>query len=141
MEQYLEFIGNHALLTGGFAAVLALLAWTEVARRLSGLPELTPAQAVAWINDPAAAVVDVSAAADFNKGHILNARNLAMSRIDQGDAEVRKLADRKVLVVCKSGQTAGQAAARLKKLGVQEIAVLKGGMARWTGDQYPVTKR
>lgn len=141
MEQVLEFVGNHPLLSGGFVAVLLLLVWTEVSRRLQGFKELTPAQAVAWINDPKAVVVDVSPAADFNKGHIINARNLPMSRIAQGDAEVRKLTDRRVLVVCKTGQNASQAAASLKKVGVDDIAILKGGMAGWIGDQYPVTKQ
>lgn len=141
MEQAIEFVGNHPLLAGGFFAVLALLIWTEIARRLQGLEELTPSQAVAWINDPAAAVVDISSAADFNRGHIINARNLPLSRIVQADAEVRKLLERKVLVVCKTGQSAAQAAAALKKLGVRDVAVLKGGMARWISDQYPVTAR
>jgi rhodanese-related sulfurtransferase len=44
-----------------------------------------------------------------------------------------------VLVVCKTGQTSAQAATSLQKLGVRDIAVLRGGMARWIGDQYPVT--
>ncbi len=141
MEQVLEFVGNHPLLSGGFVAVLLLLVWTEVSRRLQGFKELTPAQAVAWINDPTAVVVDVSPADDFNKGHIINARSLPMSRIAQGDTEVRKLTDRRVLVVCKTGQNASQAAASLKKAGVDDIAILKGGMASWIGDQYPVTKQ
>jgi rhodanese-related sulfurtransferase len=139
MQQLIEFVGNHPLLAAGFAAVLGLLIWTEVVRKLRGLPELTPAQAVAWINDPAACVVDVSPAVDFNKGHIVNARNVPVSRITQEDPEVRKLAERKVLVVCKTGQTSAQAATSLQKLGVRDIAVLRGGMARWIGDQYPVT--
>lgn len=141
MEQLIEFVGNHPLLSGGFVAVLVFLIWTEVVRKLQGLQELTPLQAVAWVNDPQAAVVDVSPAADFNKGHIINARNLPMSRIVGTDAEIRKLIDRKVLVVCKSGQNSAQAAATLKKLGIKEVAVLKGGMVRWIGDQYPVTTR
>lgn len=141
MEQVLEFVGNHPLLSGGFVAVLLLLVWTEVSRRVQGFKELTPAQAVGWINDPKAVVVDVSPAADFNKGHIINARNMPMSRIAQADAEVRKLTDRKVLVVCKTGQNSSQAAASLKKAGVEDIAILKGGMAGWISDQYPVTTR
>lgn len=141
MEQLIEFVGHHPLLSGGFVAVLVLLAWTEVARRLHGLRELTPAEAVAWINDPEAVVVDISASGDFNKGHIVNARHVPLSRIGEGDADVRKLLDHKVLVVCKTGQNASQAAARLSKLGAREVAVLKGGMTRWVGDQYPVTTR
>ena len=81
MEQVFEFAGNHLLLVGGFVAVLGLLAWTEIMRKVQGLTELTPAQAVAWINDPSAVVIDISPVADFNKGHIVNARNLQASRL------------------------------------------------------------
>lgn len=141
MDQILEFVSNHPLLAGGFVAVLGLLIWTEVHRSLQGLVELSPAELVARMNDPDTVLIDVSAAADFNKGHIINARNLVMTRIQNADAEVQKLLKSKLVLVCKTGQTSVQAAAALKKLGAAEVAILKGGMARWLGDQYPVTRK
>lgn len=141
MEQLLEFISNHPLMSGGFVAVLGLLIWSELIRKVQGVAELTPVQAVAWINDPKTVIVDVSSAADYNKGHIVNARNIALSRTKEGDDELQKLKGSKVLVVCKNGQAATQAAASLKKLGIEDVAVLKGGMAQWLNDQYPVTRK
>ena len=139
MEQVIEFAGNNLLLVGGFVAVLGFLVWTELTRKLQGLNELTPVQAVPWINDPDAVIIDISPVADFNKGHIVNARNLQASRLSNPDAEIQKLKDSKLLVVCKSGQTAVAAATSLRKMGASEVAVLKGGMAQWRGDQFPVT--
>jgi rhodanese-related sulfurtransferase len=141
MEQVIEFAGNNLLLVGGFFAVLGFLIWTEVVRGLQGLKEITPALAVAWINDPDAAVVDISPAADFNKGHIVNARNVQVSRLANPDAEIQKLMNKKILVVCKSGQAAVSAAAKMRKLGATDVAVLKGGMAQWRSDQFPVTTK
>ena len=141
MEQVFEFAGNHLLLVGGFFAVLAMLVWTEVMRKVQGLTELTPVQAVSWINDPDAVVVDISSPADFNKGHIVNARNLQASRLAKPDAEIEKLKDHKLLVVCKSGQTAVAAAGNLRKMGAGRVAVLKGGMTAWRSDQFPVTTK
>jgi rhodanese-related sulfurtransferase len=141
MDRVLEFTANHLLLVGGFVAVLVLLVWTEVARRVRGVAELSPAQAVPWINDPNAVIVDISPVADFNRGHIVNARNLQASRLANPDAEILKLKDRKLLVVCKTGQTAASAAQNLRKLGAAEVAVLKGGMAQWRSDQFPVTTK
>jgi len=141
MEQVFEFAGNNVLLVGGFVAVLVLLIWTEVMRKVQGLTELTPVQAVAWINDPSAVVVDISPVAEFNKGHIVNARNVQSSRLANPDAEIQKLKDNKLLVVCKSGQTAISAASNLRKMGAADVAVLKGGMAQWRGDQFPVTTK
>jgi len=141
MEQVFEFAGNHLLLVGGFLAVLGLVVWTEVMRKVQGLTELTPAESVAWINDPNTVIIDISPVADFNKGHIVNARNLQPSRLANPDAEVLKLKDNKLLVVCKSGQTAISAAGNLRKMGAADVAVLKGGMVQWRGDQFPVTTK
>jgi len=141
MEQALEFAGNNLLLVGGFFAVLGLLIWTETVRKLQGLTELTPAESVSWINDPNAVVIDISPIVDFNKGHIVNARNLQPSRLASPDAEILKLKEHKLLVVCKTGQTAISAANNLRKMGAANVAVLKGGMAQWRGDQFPVTTK
>jgi rhodanese-related sulfurtransferase len=141
MEQVIEFVGNHPLLAGGFVAVLGLLIYTEVMRKLQGLKELSPAQAVPWINDPDAVVVDISSVADFNKGHIVDARNIQASRLADPDAEIQKLKDKKLLLVCKSGQSAVPAAVSLVKMGAKDVAVLKGGMSQWRSDQFPVTTK
>ncbi len=128
-------------MVGGFVAVLGLLVWTEVMRKVQGLTELTPAQSVAWINDPETVIVDISPVAEFNKGHIVNARNLQASRLAKPDAEILKLKEHKLLVVCKNGQTAISAAGNLRKMGAANVAVLKGGMTQWRGDQFPVTTK
>ncbi len=141
MDQVIEFVRNHALLTGGFVVVLAALVYTEVMRVLRGVKELSPAQAVLWINDPDAVVIDVSPVADFNKGHIVEARNLPASRLAKPDAEILKLKDKKLLLVCKTGATAVPAATSLLKMGAGDVAVLKGGMAQWRSDQFPVTTK
>jgi rhodanese-related sulfurtransferase len=141
MEQVIEFVSNHALLAGGFVAVTALLIYTEVMRKVQGLKELSPALAVGWINDPEAVVIDVSSVADFNKGHIVDARNIPASRLADPDAEILKLKDKKLLLVCKAGQSANAAAASCRKMGASNVAILKGGMAQWRSDQFPVTKK
>jgi rhodanese-related sulfurtransferase len=140
MEQLIEFAGNHPLLSGGFVAALLLLAWTEISRRTRGFRELSPVQAVPMINNGQAVVVDISAPAEFSKGHIVGAKNYAPSRFKNPDREVSKLKGRTVLVTCKNGQSAQQVAADLVKLGAAEVAVLKGGMAQWKSDNYPVTR-
>jgi len=141
MGQVVEFAVNHPLLVGGFVAVFAVLVASEIIQSVRGLKKLTPAQAVSWINDPNAVVVDVSPVADFNSGHIVNARNLPASRLAAPDADVLKLKEKKVLVVCKNGPTAVVAANNLRKHGASEVAILKGGMVQWRNDQFPVTKK
>jgi rhodanese-related sulfurtransferase len=141
MEQLIEFVGNHPLLSGGLIAAVLVLIWTEGSRRIKGIPELTPAQAVSWINQNQCTVVDVSSTADFDKGHIVDARNIVPSRLATADAEITKILSQAILVVDKNGQSAAAAASGLKKLGAENIVTLKGGMAQWQSDQYPVTSK
>ena len=139
MEQLIEFAGKHALLSGGFVAVLLLLIWTEISRHTRGFRELSPVQAVPLINNGKTVVVDISPPAEFNKGHIVGAKNYAPSSFTGPGREIGKLKDRTVLVACKNGQAASQTAAALVKMGAGDVVVIKGGMAQWKSDNYPVT--
>jgi rhodanese-related sulfurtransferase len=129
------------MLVAGFAAIVLLLIWTEISRRTRGYVELTPLQAVQKINQGNTSVVDISAAADFSKGHLAGAQHIAMSRFNETDPDIAKLKTGPVLVVCKNGQTAHLAAAKLVKLGATDVAVLKGGTSQWVADQYPLARK
>ena len=141
MEQWIEFAGNHPMLSGGFVLVLGMLIWSEISRRTRGFREIPPAEAVPMINRGDTIVVDISPPAEFNAGHIIGATNYAPSRFSKPDPELEKLKGASVLVVCKNGQTALSAAASLVKLGASDVAVLKGGMSQWKSDNFPITKK
>ena len=141
MEQLIEFAGNNGILVAGFAAVLLLLIWTEIGRFTRGYAELTPVQAVQKINQGNTSIVDISAAADFSNGHLDGAQHIVLSRFSNQDPDIEKMKSGPILVVCKNGATANQAAAKLVKSGAQDVAVLKGGTTQWKADQYPLSKK
>ena len=141
MEQLIEFAGNHAMLVAAFVAVVLVLLWTEISRRNRGYVELTTAQAVQKINQGGVSIVDISNSADFARGHLSGSTHIAMSRFNKPDPELESMKDGPVLVVCKNGQTAHQAAAKLVKLGAGDVAVLKGGATQWKADSYPLTNK
>ena len=139
MEQFIEFAGNHPGLVTGFGVVVLLLVWTEISRFTRGYKELTPLQAVQLINQGETSIVDISPAPDYAKGHLAGAKHIALSRFKNGDPELENIKSGPVLVVCKNGHTAHQAAASLVKMGAQDVAVLKGGTTQWVADQYPLS--
>jgi rhodanese-related sulfurtransferase len=139
--QLIEFAGNHGMLVAGFAGIILLLIWTEISKHTRGYTELTPLQAVQKINQGKTSVVDISATADFTKGHLAGAKNIALSRISEADPDIAKIKTGPVLVVCKNGQTAHSAAAKLVKLGATDVAVLKGGTTQWVADSYPLARK
>lgn len=140
MEQLTEFAGNHGMLVAGFAAVILMLVWTELSRYTRGYSEITPVQAVQMINRGNTFIVDISAAADFAKGHLAGAKHIALSRFSKPDPDIDKMKTGPVLVVCKNGMTAHQAAVKLVKMGVADVSVLKGGTTQWIADQYPLAR-
>jgi rhodanese-related sulfurtransferase len=141
VEQLIEFAGNHGLLVAGFVGVVLLLIWTEIGRYTRGYTELTPPQAVQKINQGQTSIVDISTAADFAKGHLAGANHIALSRFSKPDPELEKIKSGPVLVVCKNGQTAHQAAAKLVKMGATDVAVLTGGPTQWKADQFPLARK
>jgi rhodanese-related sulfurtransferase len=141
VEQLIEFAGNHAMLVAAFVAVVLMLLWTEISRRNRGYVELTTAQAVQKINQGNVSIVDISNSADFARGHLSGSTHIALSRFNKPDPDLDKIKDGPVLVVCKNGQTAHQAAAKLVKLGGGDVAVLKGGVTQWKADSYPLTNK
>jgi len=141
VEQLIEFAGDQAMLVTAFVAITLLLIWTEISRRNRGYSELTTAQAVQKINQSDVSIVDISTSADFAKGHLSGSKHVTLSRFNKPDPELEQMKSGPVLVVCKNGQTAHQAATKLVKLGAGDVAVLKGGVTQWKADQYPLTNK
>ncbi|MDT8408633.1 MAG: rhodanese-like domain-containing protein [Wenzhouxiangellaceae bacterium] len=140
MEQVLTFIGNHPILVGAFAVVLAALIATESARLFRRWNELNTNQAIMLINRRDPLILDVSNSADFAKGHILNAVNMPPTQIEAGNQKLLNSIERPVLVYCKSGQISPQMATRLTRMGFNDVNVLRGGLAQWVADQQPVSR-
>lgn len=144
MSQFLdrlpEFLGNHLYLALGFVGVLIALIVVEVQRLTRGYRALTPAGATQLINRENALVIDLSALADYENGHIPGARHVAMSQFDPESKELAKVKSLPVLVYCGSGQTSAKAAQRLIKAGFEKVHWLDGGLRMWKEAQLPLIK-
>lgn len=80
---------------------------------------------------PGYTVYDIRPAADFAANHIKNAKNVVLKEVITTTESLALAKDAKILVVCYTGQTAGQAVMALRLLGWKNAAVLKWGMAGW----------
>ncbi|HEY6943185.1 rhodanese-like domain-containing protein [Dokdonella sp.] len=135
-----EFLGNHVYLTLGFVGVLVALFVTEAQRFTRGYAALTPAGLTQLINRENALLIDVSAQAEFEKGHIPGAKHVAMSALDPEHKDLARARDLPVAVVCRTGQASAQAAQRLRKAGFAKVFWLEGGLAAWSEAQMPLAK-
>ena len=141
MPQFQEFIFHHASLFLALAILVVLFAANEIHGLLTAGARLGPLDAVRLINDREALVVDLRPAADFKKGHLLNALNLPVGKLEERSGELGKDKSRPVLLYCALGGVASEAAAKLRKLGYSEVYPLRGGINNWLGANLPVTAR
>jgi len=73
-------------------------------------------------------VFDIRSAELFNAGHIPGAINVALTDIVTKAADYK---DKPILVVCKTGQTAGRGTMALRLSGFADAKVMKFGMSYW----------
>lgn len=141
MEQIVEFASNHMLLVAALVVILSLLAANIWAGIVSAGKELSPAEAVHLINHDGAVVIDVREAAEYRRGHIIDAVHVPLSGLEGKASElVQRYAERPVLVCCSTGASAGRAASILNKAGLTRLHRLRGGITAWQGQSLPLER-
>ena len=78
-----------------------------------------------------AQLIDVREPSEFDKGHILGARNIPVTQLKQRLVEVRP--DKPVYLYCQNSTRTGRAAQLLSKRGYKQLYQLKGGFKQWGG--------
>jgi rhodanese-related sulfurtransferase len=137
MTQFIEFAGNHLILSSAFFFILAMLVINLT--QGAGSKAVLPIQAVQMLNRDDALVLDIRNAAEFESGHIINARNIPTADLKSRIEELKKFKDRPIVVYCATGTTSGGAIRELSAAGFEQVHSLKGGIAAWRGDNLPLT--
>jgi Rhodanese-related sulfurtransferase len=140
LDSLMAFAGRHPILSLALVGLTLAIIYTEIARLLRGYKAVKAAELPLLINRADALVVDLSAIADFEKGHIAGSRNVIPS---QFDPEGKLLAGRKqspVVLVCRTGMASAAAARRLRKAGFEQVYWLEGGIAAWQAAGLPLVK-
>jgi rhodanese-related sulfurtransferase len=139
-HQLLEFAANHYLLVGGFIFLLSLLI-QDIISGGGGKGTLDPSGATELINNEEALVIDVRPAADFNKGHIINAKNIPLSGLPGQIDSLRAHQDKPLILSCNSGAQSASACRILRKAGFSRVFNLRGGILAWQNANFPVSRK
>jgi len=89
-------------------------------------------------NDPY--IISLRSAEDYAKGHIPSAVHMDVKTLFTTDNLATIPPDKDVVILCYTGQTAGQATAALNMLGYEAYSLLHG-MSSWTTDPDVFVKR
>jgi rhodanese-related sulfurtransferase len=134
----LDFVRNNLLLFAVAVISGAMLLWPLV-RRSTGGPWVNTAEATHLINREDALVLDVREAGDYGAGHILGAKNVPLSRLNDGEVAKRK--ERPLIVYDDGGEHAAKAVSALKKQGYTRVVNLSGGIKAWQQAGLPIEKK
>lgn len=138
MEQYIEFLANHYLLALAFVVVSFLLIQDLLESTFKKFESLSPLLAVTRMNSNNITVVDVREPHEFVQGHIENAQNVPLGKLEEQLGTLEPYKNKEVMVVCQSGTRTTAACKILVKAGFEKLLSLKGGMQSWEDNKLPI---
>jgi rhodanese-related sulfurtransferase len=140
VAELMAFAGRHPYLSLGLAALTLAILLNELAGRFAGYKRVPPAGLTGLVNRENALVIDLRPIAEFEKGHIAGSKNVQPSQFDPEHKQLAAARALPVVLVCKAGQSAGDAAKRLVKAGFQQVYVLDGGIQAWQRADLPLAR-
>jgi len=141
MQEIMQFVGRHPILSLAWVGLLAAVLFTTFKGLVSKVKVITRGEATRLINQEDAIVVDVRSRDDFRKGHIASAISVPAGDIKAGNlGELDKHKAKPVIVVCGNGISSQEPAALLNKAGFEKVTLLKEGIAGWAGENLPLVR-
>jgi rhodanese-related sulfurtransferase len=103
------------------------------------MPEKMTAAALKSLLDAqgTCALIDVREPGEYNDAHIPGASLVPRRQLEYRMTRLVPFAGTQVIVCDDDGRRAPLAAATLERMGFRRVAVLEGGINRWTTDGYP----
>jgi thioredoxin len=88
---------------------------------------------------PQAPIIDVRTPEEFEKGHLINSKNIDWnnSNFEEGIAILDK--SKPVFVYCLSGGRSSSAASKMRQDGFKQVYELNGGIMKWRAANLPET--
>lgn len=117
-----------------------MLLWSFIGNSIRGVKEVSTAAALQLINYKNALVLDVREAAEFNTGHVLNAKQIPFNKLDESIGELERYRTQPIVVIDSSGLRSAAACVLLNKHGFELAYNLAGGVLAWQKAGLPLKK-
>jgi rhodanese-related sulfurtransferase len=140
MDRFLEYAAAHPFLVGGTVLIALLAAAYEFSRARSGGQAVGPTDAVRLLNQ-GAMLLDVRSQAEFDAGHIIDARHVPQEDLAQASETLKRQRDKVIVTCCESGTRSAAAARTLTAQGFTKVVNLRGGLQAWRAENLPLVKK
>lgn len=136
----IQFLQDNWMLVALALVSGAMLAWSFVGGRLSGVEQADTLKATRLFNDDAL-VLDVREDKEYAAGHIPKAKHIPLGQLGKRMQELEKFKGKPILVTCRSGHRSARACGMLKKAGFETVYNQAGGIIAWERANLPVTTK
>ena len=117
--------------------LIILISW-YVYESNKGGKKIDPSAAVAMVNADQAMFLDIRDKDTFETGHIHGSINIQKDSFEKQEHLLKK--GKAVIVVSENGLDAGSAGVELKRIGVEEVFLLRNGLISWYEESLPLIK-
>jgi rhodanese-related sulfurtransferase len=138
MDQYIEFITNHYLLSFSLVCVIFLLIKDFLSNSFNKFESISPLIAVTKMNGSTTVVLDVREPNEFLKSHIDGAINIPLGKIEEQLSTLEKHKSHSIIVVCQTGTRSVPACKTLTKAEFEQVYNMLGGMQSWEDSNLPI---
>ena len=135
----IQFLQDNWMMAALAVVSGAMLIWSFIGSKLSGVEQADTLKATRLYNDDAL-ILDVREDKEFASGHIPKARHIPLGKLASRIQELEKHKGKPILVTCRSGQRSARACGMLKKAGFETVYNQEGGIIAWERANLPVTK-
>ena len=132
--ELINFLIEHFYFSAPLVIVLILF---FISNSKKGGTKISCQSLISLSNQDQALIVDLRSSEAFNSGHITASINIPVNDVSRRSNEIIN-STKSVVLVCETGSSSTNAGETLKKEGLKEIFILRGGINEWKMSNLPL---
>ena len=132
--ELINFLIEHFYFSAPLVIVLILF---FISNSKKGGTKISCQSLISLSNQDQALIVDLRSSEAFNSGHITASINIPVNDVSRRSNEIIN-STKSVVLVCETGSSSTNAGETLKKEGLKDIFILRGGINEWKMNNLPL---
>ena len=132
--ELINFLIEHFYFSAPLVIILILF---FISNSKKGGTKISCQSLISLSNQNQALIVDLRSFEAFNSGHITASINIPVNDVSRRSNEIIN-STKSVVLVCETGSSSTNAGETLKKEGLKDIFILRGGINEWKMSNLPL---
>ena len=132
--ELINFLIEHFYFSAPLVIVLILF---FISNSKKGGTKISCQSLISLSNQDQALIVDLRSSEAFNSGHITASINIPLNDVSRRSNEIIS-SSKSIVLVCETGSSSTNAGETLKKEGLKDIFILRGGINEWKMSNLPL---